>query len=81
MARSVLVVTDSYQLASAKTAVFTIKKEGKGTIFFNTVNIDDDAAEALSRGSRGEQIEQRSTVNTYIRASEADAGWEIIIDE
>lgn len=84
MARSLLVVTDAYQVASAKAAVFTIKKVGKGTLFFNDTNADDITAEAISsdnRNAEGLQVEQRSTTNTFIRASVADAGWEIIIDD
>ena len=84
MARSLLIVTDTYQVASAKTAVFTIKKVGKGTLLFNDTNADDDTAEAISSDSKnaeGLQVEQRSTVNTFVRASLPSAGWEIIIDD
>ncbi|MHA1839304.1 MAG: hypothetical protein ACTSYO_05010 [Candidatus Ranarchaeia archaeon] len=84
MSRSLLEVTDTYQVASAKAAVFTIKKVGKGTLFFNDTNANDDTAEAISSDSKkaeGQQIEQRSTVNTYVRASVEDAGWEIIVDD
>ncbi|MCK5606562.1 hypothetical protein KAR91_31960 [Candidatus Pacearchaeota archaeon] len=84
MARSLLAVTDAYQVASAKAAVFTIKKVGKGTLFFNDTNANDTTAEAISsdtRNAEGLQVEQRSTTNTYVRASVPDAGWEIIIDD
>ena len=84
MARSLLVVTDVYQVASAKAAIFTIKKVGKGTLFFNDTAVDDVTADAISsdtRNAEGLQIEQRSTTNTYVRASVADAGWQIIIDD
>ena len=79
MARSVLVVTEVYQLASSKTARFTIKKEGKGTLFINTVNTDDDTAEAFSGGVKGDQAEQLATEDTFIRASVVNAGWLVIV--
>ena len=85
MARTKLVITDAYQLASGTTAVFTIKKAGTGQLLFNDVNTDDIAAEAISAASpsarEGLQYEQTSVVNTYVRASEADAGWVILIEE
>lgn len=83
MARSVLTITTSYQLASAVAAVITIQKVGEGQILFNDVNTDDDAAHGIPKiealGNRGLQVQQLSTANTYVRAT--GAGWEIIIDE
>ena len=84
MARTKLVITDAYQLASAAVAVFTVKKVGAGKLLFNDVNSDDVAAEAISRetpGAIGMQFEQGSIKNTYIRASIVNAGWEVLIEE
>ena len=85
MARTKLVITDAYQLASGTAAVFTIKKAGTGRLFFNDVDTDDIAAEIISvatPGAReGLQFEQSLIKNTYVKASEADAGWEILIEE
>ena len=85
MARTKLVVTDAYQLASGTAAIFTIKKAGEGQLFFNDVNTDDTAAESISAETpsarAGLQYEQGLIKNTYVRASVADAGWEILIEE
>ena len=85
MARTKLVVTDAYQLASGTAAIFTIKKAGAGQLFFNDVNTDDIAAESISAETpsarAGLQYEQGLIKNTYVRASVADAGWEILIEE
>jgi len=85
MARTKLVVTDAYQLASGTAAIFTIKKAGAGQLFFNDVNTDDIAAESISAATpsarEGLQYEQGLIKNTYVRASVADAGWEILIEE
>ena len=80
MTQTLLVVTDAYQLAAAAPAVFTIKNAGKGNLLFNDTDVDDDTAHKFTRGDQGKQVEQRSTTNTYVRATEVDAGWEIIID-
>ena len=80
---SLLVITDVYQQVSAKTAVFTIDKVGKGTLFINTSNANDDTALKFSSDdpkTNGRQTEQRSTVNTYIRSS-VNSGWEVIVDD
>ena len=85
MARTKLVVTDAYQLASGTAAIFTIKQAGRGQLFFNDVNTDDIAAEKISAATPGAreglQYEQGLVKNTYVKASEADAGWVILIEE
>ena len=85
MARTKLVVTDAYQLASGTAAIFTIKKTGAGQLIFNDVNTDDIAAifiSAATPGARdGLQLRKNLIENTYVKASVADAGWEILIKE
>lgn len=74
----VLTVTDTYQVASAREAIFTIHKEGKGTIYFSD-NQDDLTAKARARGSVGDKIITRTNVQTFVRAT--GDGWKITIDE
>ena len=83
MARTELVITDTYQLASAVAATFTIKRAGKGTLFFNDTNADDDTAEAFVAGSAGKQIIQNQDRDTYVRAEDPsdENRWIIIVDE
>ena len=85
MARTKLVVTDAYQLASGTAAIFTIKKAGAGQLIFNDVNTDDIAADAVSAATPGArdglQFKQGLIKNYYVRASVANAGWEITVEE
>ena len=85
MARTKLVVTDAYQLASGTAAIFTVKKAGTGQLLFNDINTDDIAAEIISAATPGArdglQFEQGLIKNTYVRASEAGAGWVVLIEE
>lgn len=81
MARSVKNITETYQSVSAGAAVFSFKKKGKGTLFINTVNTDDDAAEEFSSEENERQAQQQSAVETFIRANDPDEGWVVIVDE
>lgn len=78
MAQTLLDVTDTYQLAAAVPAVFTIKEAGTGKLFINDTDADDDTAHVFTLGDQGRQIERRNTANTYIKAT--GDGWKIIID-
>lgn len=82
MARTALTITEVYQLASAITAVFTVRQAGEGTLIINDVNTDDDAAERVSKdtpGIVGLQFEQGLAKNTYMRAT--GTGWVVLIEE
>jgi hypothetical protein len=83
MARTVKTPTDSYVLLSGTTFILTVRKAGKGVLFLNDVNTDDDAAERISAESPGAkeglQFEQGLVKNTYFKAS--DIGWELILEE
>ena len=83
MADSLFEPTAAYQSASTVNAVFTIKKApAHGVLFVNTTDANDDTARQISApGAQGLQFEERSARETFIKASEADAGWEIIVDE
>lgn len=81
MARTVKNITEAYQSVSTGVAVFSFKKKGKGTLFINTVNTDDDTAEAFSSDGNERQSQQESAVETFIRASDPGEGWEVIVDE
>lgn len=84
MARSVKNITEAYQLVSAGAAVFSFKKKGKGTLFINTEDVagpDDSKAEEFASDGNERQAQQQSVVNTYIRASDPDEGWIVIVDE
>ena len=79
MAVTKFIPTDVYQLVSASVVILTIKKEGEGTLFISPTDSDDDVSYNFSSGSKGEQIEVRSTRDTFIRAS--GEGWDITVDE
>lgn len=78
MAKTQVVVTDTWQNIATGPAVFTIKKVGVGNIAFNTTETLDTAYEDVP--AVGDQFQQTDALNTKVKADRADAGWVIIVD-
>lgn len=81
MARVKWNITNVYQLVAAAPAVIDIKKRGKSPLLINTTDANDDTAMEISPEGELPQAEQRSTVNTWVRARDADDGYVIVVDQ
>ena len=79
MARSKIVITESYQEIATGPAMITIRKVGAGTILFNDVNTDDIAAEFMHSTYKNKQIQRTAVISTCCRST--GLGWEIVVDE
>ena len=80
MARTRVVITNTYQAVSALKCMITLAKTPKtGVVLFNDVNTDDDTAIGMKARELGEQMQQTADVITYMR-SETD-GFEVIVDD
>lgn len=76
MAKTRVVVTDSYQKVSSGTAVITIVEQGEGLILLDETGDDETAYSLLAQP--GDQFEQTSNLDTYVRAT--GDGWVIVAD-
>ena len=76
MAKVRVAITESYQKVSSGTAVITIAVQGEGIILLDETGDDDTAYSLLAQP--GDQFEQTSNLDTYVRAT--GDGWVIVAD-
>jgi len=78
MSRTKLTVTQSWQSAFTGPGLVTVEETGEGVLLINDAESDITALAIKATDGPRMQIDQRSTVETFIRAT--GDGWEVIID-
>ena len=80
MARTLLALTNAWQLVSTKICTITLQEYRKGTILINET--EDDITALRVNGEAGVQIAQTEAKNTYVRLRDGvPLGSKIVIDE
>lgn len=74
--RSIKTITDQWVQIASGAAVFTVQKEGKGTLKFN--NSADDSTASNWSPSKEEQFDENEARPTFARAT--GVGWELLVD-
>ena len=76
MAKSTVVVTNSWQQVATGAVVITIESQGSDVILFDEAQ--NDATAYKSSSPVGDQFQQSETVATWVRSD--GEGWVIIVD-
>lgn len=81
MAKNTFTSTASYVQVATGPCVITVLKAGRGTLFLNETATDTDAYR-YSKETLGvnDQLEQFSSVDTYIKGSDANDPWVLLVD-
>ncbi len=78
MARSLAVITQSWVNTFTGPGVITVDKTGEGILLINDTNSDTAALQIKSDDGPRTQVDQRSVVATWLRAT--GDGWQVTID-
>ena len=81
MARAVFTATSAWQQIASGTAVISIEKKGRGTLYFN--EIADDVTAYKSNPNAEDQFSQTKELASFIRADATAVGpdaWIVLVD-
>ncbi len=75
-------ITTTWTQIATVNAQIILQKVGKGTIYINE-SADDSTASAFhsTTTNPGKSLQQTAGKPTFIKASEADSGWNILVSE
>jgi hypothetical protein len=78
MARSLVSVTQSWVSTFTGPGVVTVEEMGEGVLLLNDTNSDTAALQVKREDGPRAQVDQRSAVATWIRAT--GDGWKVTVD-